>query len=167
MQWSKLRSNIRSFIYPQLKDRIDIHCTRYHDAHDDYGEVWITVDKIKIQGGGYYHWYKALSDMVSPDKLNISHGFHKDFYSPQIETKEVEEIMNKGIHSTNHIIWSLENYLNTPLEESLVSNNPIFKAFALVDRRLGQRRFDKIKLVEDENELVKIFYKLRKDSFVK
>lgn len=57
MMWSKLRQRIKGIITQELRDRIDIHCTCYHDAHDENGEVWITLDGNKVFGGGYYHWY--------------------------------------------------------------------------------------------------------------
>lgn len=59
MMWSQLKGKIKDLITPELKERIDIYCTCYHDAHDDYGEVWITFDGNKVFGGGYYHWYMA------------------------------------------------------------------------------------------------------------
>lgn len=55
MMWSKLRKKIKEFFAPELRERIDVHLTYYHDAHDDDGEVWITLDGKKIFGGGYYH----------------------------------------------------------------------------------------------------------------
>ncbi len=165
MMWSQLKERIKEFITPQLQKRIDIYCTCYHEAHDDVGEVWITLDGNKIFGGGYYHWYVT----PLPDKLIkefiIKHGLHKDFTNAQVHSKEVEEIMKLGVQETAHITNALGNYLNTPFEKSLSSKNPIFKAFAFIDRRLGKRRFEQIALAENEHPLVKIFYDLRKECF--
>ena len=156
MMWSQLKKSIKEFITPQLQKRIDIDCTCYHDAHDDVGEVWITLDGNKIFGGGYYHWYVTpLPDKLIKE-LAIKHGFHKDFTNAQVHSTEVEEIMKLGVQETAHITNALGNYLNTPFEESLSSKNPIFKAFAFIDRRLGKRRFEQIKLAENEHPLVKI-----------
>ena len=73
--------------------------------------------------------------------------------------------MDSGVQETSHITRNIGNYLNTPFEESLASNNPIYRAFALIDRRLGKRRFDGIQLAEYEHPLVIIFYELRKQCF--
>ncbi|MNM92799.1 hypothetical protein D3C81_1051450 [compost metagenome] len=164
MDWSKLRVMIRELITPELKKRIDIHETRYHEAHDGYGEAWITLDGKKIFGGGYYHWYmNALPDDITLHSLH--HGYHEDFYKTNIKSENVERIMNLGLHETSHIIRNLRNYINTPFEEIVNSNNPIYKAFGLIDRRLGKRRFRKIEITENEHPLVKIFFELRKDIF--
>lgn len=164
MTWSKLRVQIKDFITLELRKRIDIHATRYHDAHDDQGEVWITVDGKKIFGGGYYHWYvNALP--IEVDQFDIQHGFHGDFFISSITSKEVKTIMDSGLHETSHITLILKKYLNTPFDEIVTSNNPIYKAFGIVDRRLGKRRFDLIRIDEELHPLVKMFYELRQETF--
>ena len=167
MVWSKLRQKVRGFITPELRRRLDIHCTCYHDAHDDYGEVWITLDGKKIFGGGYYRWYiKEYSPEILSD-FSIIHGFHKDFYNVNIESQTVEQVMKSGIHDTSHITRNLELYLNTSFEDCLKSNNPIYKAFSIIDKRLGKRKFSELVIGENEHPLVKMFYNLRKEVFEK
>lgn len=167
MMWSKLRKELREFITPELRARIDIHCTCYHDAHDENGEVWITVDGKKVFGGGYYHWYLSPVPKELLSDFSIKHGIHQDFLKPKIESKEVENIMKLGIHETSHITKVLGNYLNTPFEDSLNSNNPIYKAFALIDKRLGKRKFVSIDICDEKHQLVKLFYGLRKECLNK
>lgn len=164
MDWSKLRVLIKDFITPELRKRIDIHETRYRKAHDGYGEVWITLDGEKIFGGGYYHWYMNTLP-IEGASLAVEYGIHKDFYKTHIESKQVEEVMRSGLHETSHITMNLRSYLSTPFQEIIESNNPIYKAFGLVDRRLGRRRFYRIQLEEHEHPLVKRFYELRRELF--
>jgi hypothetical protein len=75
--------------------------------------------------------------------------------------------MDSGVHETSHITLNLMNYLNTHFEEILSSNNPIYRAFGIIDRRLGRRRFNLVLLQEDEHPLVQKFYELRKEIFLK
>lgn len=75
MMWSKLRKKFKGFITPDLRERIDVHLTCYHDAHDDYGEAWITLDGKKIFGGGYYHWY-VTPIPIEPLKEFSIHTMH-------------------------------------------------------------------------------------------
>ncbi|MHA6529407.1 SF0329 family protein [Paenibacillus sp. BAC0078] len=161
MDWSKQRVLIRSFITPDLKRRIDIHETRYHEAHDGFGEVWITLDGKKIFGGGYYHWH--VNSL--PEDAALQNGYHEDFYKTNIETEQIERVMKLGLHETSHITINLRKYLNTPFYEIMKSNNPIYKAFGIIDRRLGRRSFQRINLTENEHPLVKLFYELRKEQF--
>lgn len=165
--WSQRRVQLKRLITEELRNnRIDIHVTRYREAHDGHGEIWITLDGKKIFGGGDYHWYRAPIPHELLHSFEIQHGFHEDFYRVNIESKQVEQIMRNGIHETSHILINLDNYIHTPFAESLASNNPIYRAFSLVDRRLGRRRFEKITLSGDEHPLVKIFYELRRECFM-
>lgn len=164
MPWSKLRANIREFITPELRKRIDIHATRYHEAHDHHGEAWITLNGKKIFGGGHYHWYlNPLTFEV--DDFEIQHGFHSDFFKSQIENESVKTIMNSGLHETRHITLNLKNYINTSFGEIIRSNNPIYKAFGIIDRRLGKERFKQIEISDSDHPLVQFFYELRKTTF--
>jgi len=49
-----------------------------------------------------------------------------------------------------------------PIEEALQSANPFIKAFALIDRRTGNRTIEKLQISDSEHTLVKVFYNLRK-----
>ncbi|NRD80846.1 hypothetical protein HPT25_26315 [Bacillus sp. BRMEA1] len=167
MMWSKLRKKIKEFFAPELRERIDVHLTCYHDAHDDVGEVWITLDGKKIFDGGYYHWYVTPFPSKADKVFANSNTFYKEAFKVQIKSQKVEEIYKLGIHDTYHITHNLWNYMNIPYEEILTSNNPIYKAFSLIDKRLGKRRFNKIKLNENEHPLVVLFYELRKKCFEK
>ena len=58
---------------------------------------------------------------------------------------------------------SLKDYLSLSFEDALKSDNPVFKALAMIDKRLGKRRLRDIKLSNNEHPLVKELYKLRCD----
>jgi len=159
--WSKLKKKIKENIVPELQGRIDIHFTRYHSAPDEAGEVWIVVDKKKIAGGSDFNWH--VSKFM--DDLSVKQRAYREFFLPIIEDQNVLKIMNLGMHYTSHIVGSLENYINTNYDLCLKANNPIYKAFAIVDRRLGKRRFYKISITDHDHDLVKAFYSLRKGVF--
>jgi hypothetical protein len=48
VQWSKLKLRIKSFIAPELRDRIDFHLTSYRKSHDGADKVWITIDGERV-----------------------------------------------------------------------------------------------------------------------
>ena len=124
------------------------------------------MDGKKIFGGGYYHWYVNPLP-IEIEQFEVQHGFHDDFFNTHIESDKVETIMKSGLHETSHITLNLKKYLNIPFEEIIASNNPIYKAFGIIDRRLGKRRFISIEIKEEDHPLVKMFYELRKEVFDK
>lgn len=57
---------------------------------------------------------------------------------------------------------ALEIYRNQDIQNSLASDNPMVRMFAILDRRIGKRTLEKMKLaLEDQPEWLKKFYVLR------
>src|SRR5688572_18906108 len=61
MLWSKLKSRVKGFICPELRDRIDFHLTSYRESHDGADKVWITVDGKRVFSCKHYpfEWAEA------------------------------------------------------------------------------------------------------------
>jgi hypothetical protein len=62
MQWSRIKTRLRSSVAPSLRTRVDFHLTVYRTHHNDLGsvckcnkarELWITVDGTKISRANY------------------------------------------------------------------------------------------------------------------
>jgi hypothetical protein len=151
MQWSKLKSRIRDFICPELKDRINFHLTSYRESHDGADKVWILVDGEKIFSFSHYpyEWAEA------------------EFYHKGLDTGQVREVLQTNeIHRPKDFGDAMREYLDLPISEALESSNPIIKAFALIDRRTGKRTVEKIDISDSEHTLVKTFYELRRELTV-
>lgn len=147
MQWSKLKSRIKSFVCPELKDRIDFHLTSYRKSHDGADKVWITIDGRKIFSFDHYPFERAETMA----------------YYQGLDTQEVKDsLLAKEIHNPADFGFSMREYLDLPLDDALKSVNPIIKAFALIDRRTGKRTIGKILIADNEHCLVKAFYELRR-----
>jgi hypothetical protein len=168
MMWSKIRSELKELLVPELRDRVDVHCTHYRHATDNYGEAWITVDKQKVDGGGYFHWHgiSPTRDMLIRQAPALFDS-HPEYAKANSEDPDVWLMQHKGAFETYHIIGSLKVYLSTPYSECYGATNPIVRAFSLVDRRLGRRRFEAIVLDRQEYPLVARFYDLRRELFAK
>lgn len=148
MQWSKLKSRVKDFICPELKDRIDFHLTSYRKSHDGADKVWITVDGQRIFSCKHYPYENGEAYLVWFEGMN---------------RKQAKATLNENeIHNPVEFGESMRIYLDMPVEEALQSSNPFIQALALIDRRTGKRTIEKIKISETEHTLVKTFYELRK-----
>ena len=148
MQWSKLKSRVKDFISPELKDRIDFHLTSYRKSHDGADKVWITIDGERVFSCKYYSYEKGEARLVWGDGLNL---------------KEAKAVLNQNeIHPPVEFGEAVRAYLDMPVNEALQSSNPFIKAFALIDRRTGKRTIQKLEISDSEHTLVKSFYRLRK-----
>ena len=146
MQWSKLKTRVKDFICPELKDRIDFHLTSYRKSHDGADKVWITIDGEKIFSCKHY-----------PHEWAEINAYRVGLHGEQVKSL-LDEI---EIHSPRNFGEAMRVYLDLPIHEALESSNPLVKAFAIVDRRVGKRTLAKIEISESEHSLVKRFYELR------
>ncbi len=149
MQWSKLKTRVKDFICPELRDRIDFHLTSYRESHDGTDKVWITVDGQRVFSCKHYPYEWAEADA----------------YYDGLRDEQVKELFReKEIHRPQDFGDAIRAYLEMPISESLKSSEPLVKAFSLVDRRLGKRTLVKLEIFNSEHTLVKAFYDLRRAS---
>ncbi len=146
MQWSKLKSKVKEMLCPELKDRVDFYLTSYRKSHDEADKVWITVDKQKVFSCKYYPYQWAESEAYY-DGLN------------QEEAKKL--LSSNEIHNPKGFGDAMRNYLSLPIRKALQSSNPLIRAFAIIDRRIGKRTINSMKVSDSEHTLIKKFYNLR------
>jgi len=149
MQWSKLKSRVKSLITPELRGRIDFHLTSYRASHDGADKVWITIDGKRIFSCQHYeHQWASFTA-----------------YRSGLRGHEVESVLREvQIHSPGDFGNAMRLYLTMPVRIALSSHDPLIQAFAIVDRRIGKRSLAKLDLSNCEHALVKAFFELRCES---
>jgi hypothetical protein len=146
VQWSKLKTRIRSRVCRELHERVDFHLTSYRRSHDGADKVWITVDGKRVFSCKHYSSEKAEASAYHD-------GYKRDEIKPLLAKSE--------IHSPRGFGDSMREYLDMPIAEALASDDPLIKAFAIIDRRAGKRALAKMEMSLLEHSLVKMFYELR------
>jgi hypothetical protein len=147
MQWSKLKTKVKSFICDELADRVDFYVTSYRKSHDGVDKVWITFDGQKVFTIKHYDYAFAERNL---------------YWTTELKQKEIQESLLKNeIYNPQEFGESLAEYLKLPISDSLTSSNPIIKAFAIIDKRVGKRTLEKLEITDSESELIKLFFNLR------
>jgi hypothetical protein len=147
MQWSKLKSRVKDSICPELKDVIDFHLTSYRESHDGADKIWITIDGKRVFSCKHYPHERA--EMRAYSERGLRGEGIKTF------------LREREIHSPNDFGDAMRAYLGLPVHDALLSTDPLIKAFAIVDRRLGKRSLEKLEISDSDHSLVKAFYRLR------
>jgi len=154
MQWSKLRSHLHEFVAPSVLKRIDFHLIRYRKLGDATNEFIVTIDGAKVFSASYSRHIIATYVKERTTRL-VSHGDGP-------EPNEFEKsLMRREIHAPRDITSSIRTYFDLDPRIALSSSDPILKAFAMIDKRIGKRTLKAIKLADDEHSLVKTLYTLR------
>jgi hypothetical protein len=147
MQWSKLKSRVKSLICPELRDRIDFHLASYRESHDGADKVWITVDGRRVFSCKHYPYEWAEAE-----------AYHTGLRGAQVK----DFMEGKEIHRPKDFGDAMRAYLDMPVNEALESADPLVRAFALVDRRVGRRTLERLEILGSEHMLVKAFFELRR-----
>jgi hypothetical protein len=66
-----------------------------------------------------------------------------------------------GAHNQWSLHDALTGYLDLPLAAALTSSDPVQRGLALIDRRLGRRRFEALQISAEEPPVVVRLYQLR------
>ena len=146
MQWSKLKTRVKNFIHPELRGRIDFHVTSYRRSHDEADKVWFTVDGQRVFCCNHYPHFRALC-------FALNCGLSLE--GARSAVREVEIFRPRDFGD------AMRAYLDMPVADALKSSDPFIKAFAIVDRRVGQRMLAQLELSDSEHPLVRVFYELR------
>lgn len=144
MQWSQLKKRIENTFAESVRDRVQVWTTRYRNSHDQVGESWITIDKERFATMGtqsYYNEYYGTAHRLREERecLNYQDPEQRDGYYRAYDEAE-KSTKDKGIFASWEFNHSLFEYLNLPFDEAMTSENPIIRAFVLLDRRFGKRR---------------------------
>jgi hypothetical protein len=154
MQWSKLRSHLHEFVAPSLRKRLDFHLINYRKLSDLANEFIVTIDGEKVFAASTTRHNIATYIKERTTRLSS--------YGDGPEPNEFEKsLMRREVHAPQDITSSIRTYFDLDPRIALTSTDPILKALAMIDKRIGKRTLNAIKLAEDEHSLVKILYTLR------
>ena len=148
MIWTKLKKTAEALLADTLKGRIEYHLTRYGKGVSYFmSRGWITLDK------------KEIANFSTIKRIRESYELTGEWYSDEQQTIDILD--RRGIFTRDDFVDALEKYIGMQVEDAIQSSNPIIRAIAMFDRRLGKRRIGALSLGEGEYQLVATFYQMR------
>ena len=136
--WSGMRNKLENdYLCPALRGHIQYFATSYSKSADHEGRAAIRVDGVEVLRSNYYTYFE-----------NVWTKFHhlrsttlKDHNSAK-ETidRAYAYALEQGTFDQKVFYEAFGIFDNQSIEKSLVSENPLVRIFALLDRRLGKRR---------------------------
>ena len=158
--WSGMRKYLeQEMLTPCLHGRVRYGCTKYAGMDGCHifsvcvdGKIvkrfsWETVNTYFIENG-----YKA-------DSSHVGIGGYWDGFQALLEKYPTEK---RTEYTDGEFCDALKTYRNQPISESLFSDNPVVRMFAVLDRRIGKRTLDKLKDgISEQPDWLRFFYLLR------
>ena len=158
--WSGMRKYLEDEMLEEcLKGRIRYNCTSYVGMDGCHiFEVYIDnklMKQFSWETVNSYFIDKGYKEKKKPIGIaEYWEGFWDLMDSTPMELRRE--------YTDNEFSQALEKYRNQPIRDSINSENPIERMFAILDRRIGKRCLDKLKgKLDEEVEWLKPFYTLR------
>ena len=157
--WSGIRNKLENdYLCPTLRGHIQYFATSYWESHDQTGRAAIRLDGVEVLRSNYYayeqnYWnrYQALR----------REGIGQDDRTAPFRLAH-EGTLNDGCFDNGFFYEAFHEFDNQSIGKSLVSENPLVRIFALLDRRLGKRRLLALEeSMEQELDWVRAFYVIR------
>ena len=144
--WKGMKKYLeKDMLCEKLRGRVSYHCDKYPKFSRSASCFTVSLDDATVKKFGYYH---------SGSELGWPQEFPWDM--PMAEREE---------YTDWEFTDALEAYRRQPIGESLASENPIQRMFAIVDRRVGKRTLQKLaETVADQPEWLRAFYLARMDA---
>lgn len=158
--WSGMRKYLEEeMLDDTLKGRIRYGCTAYVGM-DGCRIFEICIDGVQVKR---FSWETVNSYF-------IENGFTKNKNPKGVSEYWAEfwQLLDKlpmnarTEYTDEEFCNALEQYRNQNIQDSIFSENPLVRMFAVLDRRLGKRTLEKLKnTVSDQPEWLQQFYLLR------
>ena len=150
MRWTSARSRTMSFLAPALSGRVGLTIARYRGEFcTTPGRGVITVDGHEVAAFGTAEYWRAHQNRRRELQAQ---GLGYDQARDQLQAE--------GVLGFWDFERAVETYPDFSIEAALVCPDPIIRALAMLDRRLGKRRLNTLELTSDL-PFVRALYGLR------
>lgn len=161
--WSGMRKYLeKEMLAPTLKNRVRYRCTRYvgmdacfiFEIFVDNTLIkqfsWETVNTYFIKNG-----YKQRKDSVGKVE------YWEEFW----DLLDKFPLKSRDEYRDEEFCQALANYRQQTIQESMFSDNPLERMFAVLDYRIGKRTLGKLSItLKEQPQWLQFFYQIRFDA---
>ena len=146
------------YLCDSLKGRIRYFATRYRHSHDATGRVCVLVDNQEVISMPFQNENRIYADAYERFEDSGKSLF-------QLSEEVAQEYHERGDFRPYDFGRAVDVYLRQPIYDSLNSDDFLVKMLAILDRRVGKRTLQKIKInVSAMPEWLQYFCILRLES---
>ncbi len=173
--WSGVRKKLeQDLLCPALRGRVQYFLTHYHGAPDDYGRFCVRVDGVEHVMANPYDYYvrgysreefRLKEERDIPEREWTGKDMLHEAENQAVEDEVERQAMDDGVFEIWFVTRAIRQYTQSPIGESLTSDDPLVRMFAVLDRRAGKRTLAKlVSEVEKQPEWLQFFYRLRLEA---
>lgn len=162
--WSKIRFKLeKEYLAPSLRGRIQYYAVSYSKSPDHNGRAAVRFDGREILASGYWDAYSAFYEAFR-ENTKGSDPLDNERYREACRKSNLSAI-EKGAFDENDFYRAFDEFDNQSIEKSLESENALVRMFAMLDRRIGKRRLEKLaEKIEHEPAWLVRFFRIRLEA---
>lgn len=184
MNWNKLKRELEGFMSPSLAGRVEYKASGYRYAPGKSAQCYLCVDKKDVMNtkGDFIKWYENeqeikvdLNEILNPTAEDIeavrnqSGGkIPEDRLLVIAKKNKVNDCAKQIMKSQNDLLKtdfkkSGVDFLASPIEKSLESDDIMLNILAIIDRRVGKKRLLGMnETMKTKHPAVRYFYDIRR-----
>jgi len=135
MRWSKLKSRVEENFAESIRKRVAIHSAAYGAC--TCGHAWLTLDSAIIANFCTRAFYNRFRYGDRKSDLGVTPAQEKLYRDQFVEYGEMSR------QDAYEACWSFIHELG--FDEALTSDDPLIQSLAVLDSRLGKRRYAQVK----------------------
>lgn len=160
--WSGMRKYLeKEMLASSLNGLVRYNCTSYVGMDGCHiFEIYIDSQLIK-----QFSWETVNTYFIKNGcKENANPFGTKEYWDEFWALMYTIPIQSRTEYTDNEFCDALEKYRHQNIQDSLKSENPLERMFAILDRRLGKRTLIYVKKsISEQPEWLQLFYQLRLD----
>ena len=162
MPWTRIKSLLSDRLAPSLRNRVAIHQARYRHSREELGRIWVQIDGREIAAFSTAPAVRRRRELTD-ELMSINHSWGStDAYGKADGI--AQSLMSQAGEQSDYTAWDdLESYLSLSIDDALSSSNPLIRALAIADRRVGKRRLQSLRIGPREHALVREMFAIRCD----
>lgn len=139
MRWSKLKKVVEEGFAPAVQGRVEVMVTRYRNAHDQAGRWGILIDGEEVCGLG-----DMEAEMIENELIAGLVG-ELGLEPSQVQGRAQETMRARAQHKVHMFNESVFDFTNMSIDAALESGDVIQRCLAILDRRTGKRRLERLR----------------------
>lgn len=161
--WSGMRKYLeQEMLAPDLHGRTRYGCTTYVGMDGCHiFEICIDGTQVKRFSWETVNTYFINNGYTTDSNPSVIDEYWADFWN----FLDMYPLNKRTEYTDEEFCKALEVYRNQDIQESIYSQNPLVRMFAVLDRRIGKRTLYKLsEVLEEQPEWLRRFYLLRLHS---
>lgn len=141
--WSGMRKYLeKEMLAAKLQGRVRYNCTSYVGMDSSHiFEIYVDDMKVKsfsLETVNTYFINRSLTKNKTPFGI-------QEYWNEFWTTLHATPMNERTEYTDGEFSEALAEYKNQQIEDSILSNNPLVRMFAVFDRRVGKRTLEKLK----------------------